>query len=215
MVPAVVVVCAVAIVLAVGLIVLALVGDDVAKREAVVGDDEIDALGRRLSARENVARPCHPGCDLAAHPWVAAPKTARGVAKAVVPFGERGAELAKSVAARADVPGLGDEAGFGEHGIGGEGLKERGLWIETRVASAKRRAEIETKAVETAMDHPALERADRHLNDQRAVKREAIAGARIVDVELRIVWVQPEPGAHCRARGRTASGRPGRSRRCG
>ena len=103
--------------------------------------------------------------------------------------------MAKSVAARADVPGLGDEAGFGEHGIGGEGLKERGLWIETRVASAKRRAEIETKAVETAMNHPALERADRHLNDQRAVKREAIAGARIVDVELRIVWVQPEPGA--------------------
>ncbi len=54
--------------------------------------------------------------------------------------------------------------------------------------------EIEAKAVETAVDHPALERADRHLNDQRAVEREAIAGAGIVDVELRIVWVQTEPG---------------------
>ena len=131
-VPAVVVVRAVAIVLAVGFVVLALVGDKVAKREAVMDDDEIDARGRRRGAREHVARTRHSGCDLAAQSRVAAPEAARGVAKAVVPVGECGRELAEAIAARADVPGLGDEARLGEYRIGGERLEERRLGVETR-----------------------------------------------------------------------------------
>ena len=144
--------------------------------------------------REHVARTRHPGCDLAAQPRVAAPEAARGVAKAVVPVGERGRKLAEAIAPWADVPGLGDEARFGEYGIGGERLEERRLRIEARVAAAERRGEVEAKPVEAAMDHPALERADRHFDDQRPIEREAIAGAGIVDVKLRIVWVEPEPG---------------------
>ena len=157
-------------------------------------DDEIDALGRRCGAPEHVARTGDSGRDLAAQPGIAAPETARGVAKAVVPVGEGGAELAEAIAARADVPGLGDEARVGEYGIGGERLKERRLGIEAGVAAAERVREVEAKAIEAAMDHPALERANRHVDDQRAVEREAIAGAGIVDVELRIVRIQPEPG---------------------
>ena len=81
-----------------------------------------------------------------------------------------------------------------EYGIGSERLEEGRIWIEAGVAAAERGAEIEAKAVETALDHPALQRAHRHVDDQRPVERKAIAGARIVDVELRIVWVQTEPG---------------------
>ena len=55
-------------------------------------------------------------------------------------------------------------------------------------------AEIEAKAVETAVDHPAPQRADRHVDDQRAVEREAIAGAGVVDVKRRIARVEAEPG---------------------
>ena len=94
MVPAVVVVRAVAIVLAVGLVVLAVVGDDVAKREAIVDDDEIDARGWRRGVPEHIARPCHSGCDLTTQTGVAAPEAARGVAKTVVPIGERWRKLA-------------------------------------------------------------------------------------------------------------------------
>ena len=83
---------------------------------------------------------------------------------------------------------------MGEDGVCGERLEERRLWIEAGVAAAERRSEIEAKAVEAALDHPALQRADRHVNDQRAVEREAIAGARVVDVELGIVGIQTEPG---------------------
>ena len=77
-------------VLAVGLVVLVVVGDKVAEGEAVVGDDEIDAFGRRRRAREHVARAGDPGRDLAARSRVAAPESARGVAETVVPFANAG-----------------------------------------------------------------------------------------------------------------------------
>ncbi len=193
MVPTVVIVRAVAIVLAVGLVVLAVVGDKVAKRETIVGDDEIDALGWRLSAHEQVVRARHPGGDLTAQSRIAPPEAARGVAKAVVPFGERGGKLTEAIAAWANIPRLGDEARFREYGISGERVEERRLRIEARVAAAERCAEIEAKAIDAALDRPALKRADRHIDDQRAVERQAVAGARIVDVELRIAGVETEP----------------------
>ncbi len=43
------------------------------------------------------------------------------------------------------------------------------------------------------MDHPAPERADRHLDDQRAVEGEAISGAGVVDVKRWIARVEAEP----------------------
>ena len=144
--------------------------------------------------REHVARARDPGRGLAAHALVAAPEAARRVAEMVVPFGEGGAELAEPVAAGAHVPGFGDEAGAGEQGIGGERLKEGRVRVETVRAAAQRGGEIEAKAVETAVDHPALQRPDRHLDDQRAVERQAIAGAGVVDVERRIARVEAEPG---------------------
>ena len=61
------------------------------------------------AAPEHVARAGDPGRDLAAQSGVAAPEAAGRVAKAVVPFGERRAEAAELVAARADVPWLGDQ----------------------------------------------------------------------------------------------------------
>ena len=193
-VPAEIVVRPVVTVLAVGFVVLAVVGDEVAKGEAVVGDDEVDALGRRRGAGEQVARTGHPGCDLAALTRIATPEAARGVAKAVVPLGEGGAELAEAVAARSYVPGFGDEAGASEHGIGAERLEERRVRVEAARAAPERRPQIEAKAVETAVDHPAPERADRHLDDQRAVKGEAISGAGVVDVKCGVARVEAEPG---------------------
>src|ERR1700722_16878485 len=129
-----------------------------------------------------------------ASPRIAAPEAARGVAKAVVPVSERGTELAEAIAARADVPRLGDEARLGENGIGGKRFEERRLGGEAGVAATESRGKIEAKAIEPAIDHPALERANRHFNDQWTVERKAIPGAGIVDVEFRIVGIQTEPG---------------------
>ena len=48
-VPGIVAIGAVAVVLAVGLVVLALVGDEIGEREAVMRDDEVDAARRRAA----------------------------------------------------------------------------------------------------------------------------------------------------------------------
>jgi hypothetical protein len=48
-IPGEVVVGAVAVVLAVGLVVLAVVGDEIGEREAVVGGDEVDAVDQELA----------------------------------------------------------------------------------------------------------------------------------------------------------------------
>jgi hypothetical protein len=123
-------------------------------------------------------------------------------------------KAAELIAAGTDVPGLGDQLRLGQHRIGGEGFEEWRLRVEALRAAAERRREIEAEAVEAAVDHPAPERADRHVDDQRAVEREAIAGAHIVDV-ARIAGIEPETRRRCRGRGTRASARIRRSRRCG
>ena len=136
-VPAQVVVRPVAIVLAVGLVVLLRVGDEVAQGKAVVGDDEIDALGRGRGMVEDVAGARDPGCDFAAQAGVAAPEAARGVAEAVVPFRERGAEPAEQISSRTHVPRFGDEARSREDRIGVERLEEWRLRVEAVRAAAE------------------------------------------------------------------------------
>ena len=67
--------------------------------------DEVD--GARGAAVEDVGRASEAGGEVARAP-VAAPEAAHVVAKAVVPFEPGVGELAKAIAAGADVPRLGD-----------------------------------------------------------------------------------------------------------
>ena len=179
--------------LAVRLVVLLLVRDQVGEGEAVVRDDEVDALRGRGGAGEHVARAGHAGGDLAAHAGVAPPEAARGVAEAVVPFGESGAEGPELVAAGANVPGLGDEARPAQNRVSGERLEKRRVGVEAVRSASKGGREVESEAVDPAMDHPAPERADRHVDHERALEREAIAGACVIDVDRRIPRVETEP----------------------
>ncbi len=78
------------VMLAVRLVVLMLVGNEVSEGEAVVRDDEVDPLRRRRGAREDVTRARHPRREIAARSGVAAPEAAGCVAEPVVPFGELG-----------------------------------------------------------------------------------------------------------------------------
>ena len=105
-----VLVAAVPIVLFVCLIVLAIVADDIAQGEAVMGRDEVDA---RPAASpfvvENIARAGDPQRELADEAVIPFPEPAHRVAIAVVPFSPIGRKIAKPIAARPDIPGLGDE----------------------------------------------------------------------------------------------------------
>ncbi len=94
-VPRAVVVLAVAVVLAVGLVVLLVVGDEVAQREAVVRGDEVDAGRRAPARRPGRGRSCR-SAGSASSPTVAgvaAPEVAHGVAVLAVPLRPRGGKL--------------------------------------------------------------------------------------------------------------------------
>ena len=112
----------------------------------------------------------------------------------VIPFGEVRAERAELIAAPANIPGFGDQTRSLQNWVFGKSLEKRRIRVEAARAATERGREIEAEAVKAAVDHPPLQRADGHVDDQRPVEREAIAGAGVVDVERRIVRIEAEPG---------------------
>ena len=110
-IPGMVGVGAVAVVLAVRLVVLGRVGDEVGEREAVVRGDEVDRPRRRPRAcREDIGRAGETGREFAREARVAAPEAPHRVAIAVVPFAPGRRKRAQPVPAGPDVPRLGDRA---------------------------------------------------------------------------------------------------------
>src|SRR5690242_20216306 len=102
-VPAEVVRVAVAVLLAVGLVVLLEVGVQVGERESVVRGDEVHARGRTAARRPvEIAAAGEPRRELRQRAVVAAPEPPRGVAVASVPFAPAGGEVADAIAVRAD-----------------------------------------------------------------------------------------------------------------
>src|SRR5260221_22768 len=115
-VPRPVVVAAVAPQVAVGLVVLAVVADQVPQREAVVAGDEVHRRDRPPRAGlVQVAGPGQPGRELGQRGGPAAPEVADRVAVLAVPLRPQRRELADLVAALAHVPGLGDQLDLGYH----------------------------------------------------------------------------------------------------
>ncbi|MDT4872467.1 hypothetical protein FQZ97_1076520 [compost metagenome] len=101
---------AVAVVLAVGFVVLVVVRHQVVQREAVVRGDEVDARGGPLARPAvQVFRTGDALGHLADEPAVAFPEAAQPVAVLVVPLGPAEREVADLVAAVAQVPRFGDE----------------------------------------------------------------------------------------------------------
>ena len=100
-VPASVVVVAVAVVLAVGLVVLGVVADEVVEREAIVDGDDVH---RRRRASATVAEQIPRATDARGHvrqnPARRAPEVADGVAESSIPFAPAGRELTEVVSHR-------------------------------------------------------------------------------------------------------------------
>src|SRR5208337_4549734 len=109
-VPAIVAARAVAVLLAVGLVMLVVVRDKVFEREAVVAGDEVDAGGWGAPGLlVEVARAGQAGGELGDRTAVALPEPPHVVAVLAVPLGPEHREVAHLVSARAHIPWLGDQ----------------------------------------------------------------------------------------------------------
>ena len=195
-VPRAVVVGAVAVVLAVGQVVLVVVADQVAQCEAVVGGDEVDArqgpaparvlpvaehVGAAGQARGQVAHaragpaPGHLG-------HVRQPEGAHRAAVAVIPVVEGDGELPGPPAARAHVPGLGDELDAREQRVGGHAHQQGVVGVELGGVAPQRDRQVEAEAVHAHVARPVAQGVQGELDGARGAEVDRVAGAGDVDV---------------------------------
>ena len=193
-VPRAVVALAVVVVLAVGLVVLLVVGHQVAQREAVVGGDEVDR-GERPAAGVLVVvgRAREPGGEVADR-RLTAPEVADGVAVGAVPLGPQRREAADLVAARADVPRLGDQLHLAHDRVLLHQLEERRQLVDVEELPRQRRREVEPEPVDVHLGHPVAQRVHDQLHRVRVADVEAVAGARVVHVVALVVLDEPVVG---------------------
>ena len=200
MVERAIIVGAVAVVLAVGLIVFVLVSGQIVSSEAIVSGDEVDgsdwsADAVRLRVREEVSAAREARGEFGSggvFPVAGVrgtrlePERPHVIAKAVIPFGHRGGEVAYLPSTETDIPRLCNELGAAQHRIGGECNEE---WVVGRKAScgaAQRRREVKAEAIDAHHIDPVPERVERHLDDGRMPKVKRVARACHIVVVLRV-----------------------------
>src|SRR5262245_33699396 len=143
---ALVVVGAVAIVLAIGEIVLLVIGKQVGERETVMHGDVVDgSTGGAALMTEEVGGRRHPAGDFTDQTAFAAPVTPQRAAVAVVPFRPLRGKLADLVAAEADIPGLGDELDLRQHRILADCGEEAARTIKAARRARQRGGEVKAK----------------------------------------------------------------------
>ena len=146
---------AVAVVLAVGLVVLLVVGDEVVQREAVVRGDEVDAgVGPAAVVLVEVAAAGQAVGELADLAVVALPEAAHGVAVLAVPLRPEHREVADLVAALADVPRLGDQLDLREHRVLVDDVEEGAQAVDLVQLARQGGGEVEAEAVDVHLRAP-------------------------------------------------------------
>ena len=160
MVPTVVVVIAIAVVLAVGEVVLAVEADQVGQGEAVVGGEEVDrAPHRRRLVAKQVGAARQPLGQGPAAALIALPEAAQVIAEAAVPAGHPpGREVIEAVEPAA-IPGLTHQLEVAQLGVGLD-LLEQGRRIQRLqfLAAAEGDAQIKAEAIHPQFQGPAAHR---------------------------------------------------------
>ena len=199
-VPARVVVGSVAVLLAVGLVVLAVVGDQVFEREAVVAGDEVDALlGLSLLVPVEVGAAEQPGRHLRYRAAVALPEAADVVAEAAVPLLPGVSDEASHLVEPRGVPRLGDQLRAREHGIRLD-VPQRGWpWHGlSRFVAREDGGEIEAEPVDVHLFHPVAQAVLDQPPHDRVIGVERVSRARVVRIAApvrleQVVGVVREP----------------------
>ena len=117
----------------------------------------IDANGRRPSDGVEVARAGEALREVARR-RLAAPEVAHRVAVDAVPLAPEDREVADLVAARPDVPRLGDQLHLGQDRVLVDDVEERREPVDVVELARERRGEVEAEAVDVALDDEVAQR---------------------------------------------------------
>ena len=134
---------------------LLVVRHEVAQREAIVGDDEVD--GRHWLATRRpvqVGGASQAGGEVGERGEFAAPEVAHRIAVPAVPLGPQGREAADLVAVRTHVPRLRDELDLRDNGILVDEIEECGQPVDLGELSGQGGCEIEAEAIHVHLRHP-------------------------------------------------------------
>ncbi len=194
-VPRAVVALAVVVVVLVVLVVLLVVGDEVAQREPVVRGDEVDARDRTpTGGLVQVGRAGDARRELTDRRGLAAPEVAHGVAVLAVPLRPLRREVADLVAARPDVPRLGDQLHLADDRILLHEFEERRQPVDVVELARQGRREVEAEPVDVHLGDPVPQRVHDQLQRVRMAHVERVARAGVVHVVLRRVVDEPVVG---------------------
>src|SRR6185437_512076 len=173
---------------AIGFVVLVVVADQVAQREAVMRGDEVDAGGRVTHVvLIKIAAAGEAVAELSELAFVAFPVAADGITVAAVPFGPEGGELAHLVTAIADVPGFGDQLDLRDQRVLIDDVEERRQAIDLMQFARERGGEIEAETIDVHFRDPVTEAVHDQLEDLRMADVQGVAGARVIHVIARLV----------------------------
>ncbi len=125
---------------------------------------------------------------------LAAPEVADGVAVLPVPLRPLRREVADLVAARADVPRLGDQLDLADHRVLLHELEERREPVDVVELAGQRRGEVEAEAVDVHLGDPVAQRVHDQLQRVGVAGVEGVPGAGVVHVVLLLVVDEPVVG---------------------
>jgi hypothetical protein len=172
----------------VGLVVLVVVGHEVAQGEAVVGGDEVDRRARAAAVRlVQVARAGEAVGELRQGLVDPAPEVADRVAVAAVPLRPQRREVADLVAALADVPRLRDQLRLADHRVLLDHLEEGRQPVDVVQLAGERRREVEPEPVDVHLLDPVAQRVHDQLQHVGLAHVHRVAGPRVVHVVAGIV----------------------------
>ena len=147
-----------------------------------MGGDEIDSARGRLAVLKQIGRAGEPRRQFADHARIAAPEFARRVAELVVPLAPAGGKAPDLIAARADVPRLGDQLEVAQQRVLRDGREQGRVRVEAFRAAAERGGEVEAEAVNSAVKRPGAQGVHRKAQRRGMIEPQNIAAAGVVDI---------------------------------
>ena len=143
--------------------------------------DKVDGSAPVSSIKsENIGRTRQPRGEIADTVRIATPEAADIVAVAIIPFEKSLGEVTELIAARADIPGLGDQYAVAEERIALQFAKKSGIGFETVAPATKDGRQIEAEAVDSGGGHKVAHGVEDQPARGRMIAGERIAAATVI-----------------------------------